>query len=66
MLAYEKKIKVCLIIFTYLQNRNRFTDLENQFMVTGGKVGRKDRVEVWDWHAHSSILKINSQQEPAA
>ena len=48
MLAYEKKIKVCLIIFTYLQNRNRFTDLENQFMVTGGKVGRKDRVEVWD------------------
>ena len=66
MLAYGKKIKVCLNIFIYLQNRNRFTDLENEFMVTGGKVGRKDRVEVRDWHAHTSILKINSQQGPAA
>ena len=27
--------------WTYLQNRNRLTDLENEFMVTGGKSGRE-------------------------
>ena len=30
----------------YLQNRNRFTDLENKFMVIGGMSWEKDRVEV--------------------
>jgi len=27
--------------WTYLQNRNRLTDLENKLMVAGGKDGRK-------------------------
>ena len=36
--------------WTYLQNRNRLTDLENEFMVTRwGRVGRRDRLGDWDW-----------------
>ena len=48
--------------WTYLQNRNRFTDLENKLMVTGG-VGR-DRLGVWDWHVHTTIFKIDNPQGP--
>ena len=40
----------------YLQNRNRLTDVENELMVTGGKGGGgRDRLGVWDWHAHCCI-----------
>ena len=28
-----------MVQMTYLQNRNRVTDVENKLMVTGGKVG---------------------------
>ena len=37
--------------WTYLQNRNRLTDLENEFMVTRGYsvgVAGRDRLGVWD------------------
>ena len=47
--------------WTYLQNRNILTDLENELMVTGG--GR-DRLGVWDWHVHTAIFKIDDQQGP--
>ena len=34
---------------TYLQNRNRHTDIENKFMVTkGGRGWGKDKLGVWD------------------
>ena len=50
--------------WTYLQNRNRFTDLENELMVPGGDGGRRDRLGVWDWHVHTAIFKIDNQQGP--
>ena len=33
--------------WTYLQNRNRPTDIENKLMVTKGK-GARDKLAVWD------------------
>ena len=36
--------------WTYLQNRNRFTDIEKKFMVTKGEINYSggDKLEVWD------------------
>ena len=46
--------------WTYLQNRNRLTDLENELMVTRGKGGGV----VWNWHVHTAVFKIDNQQGP--
>ena len=37
--------------------QNRVTDVENNFMVTGGKGGR-DKLGDWDWHTHTTVYKI--------
>ena len=34
--------------WTYLQNRNRLTDIENKLMVTKGEGGGKDQLGAWD------------------
>ena len=35
--------------WTYLQNRNRLTDIENKLTVTKGERGReRDKLGVWD------------------
>ena len=34
--------------WTYLQNRNRLTDMENKLMVTKGERGGRDKLGVWD------------------
>ena len=39
--------------WTYLQNRERLTDLEKELMVAGGK-GQG----VWDGHVHAAIFKM--------
>ena len=41
--------------WTYLQNRNRFTDFQNKFMATKGKVGRRTRLGVWDWQIYTTV-----------
>ena len=53
--------------WTYLQNRNRLTDLENKlnYGYQGGRVGGRDRLEIWDWHVHTAVFKIDNQQGPA-
>ena len=33
--------------WTYLQNRNRLTVVENKLMVTKGEAGERDKLEVW-------------------
>ena len=38
LICASKKLYKC----TYLQNRNRLMDLENELMVTGGKGGGRD------------------------
>ena len=45
--------------WTYLQNRNRFTDVENKPTVIEGKGGR-DKLGDWDWHIHTTIHKIDN------
>ena len=44
--------------WTYLQSRNRFTDLENEFMTTRGRY----RLGVWDWHVDTDTCKTNNQR----
>ena len=29
-----------------------------------GKVGGRDSWEVWDWHVHTAIFKLDNQQGP--
>ena len=49
--------------WTYLQNRKRLTDLENEFMVTGGKGGGRGIVREFGIdNVHNAIFKINNQQ----
>ena len=45
--------------WTYLQDINRITDVENKLMVTGGK-GRKDKLGDWDWNIHTTLYKIDN------
>ena len=48
-----------------LQNRNRLTDLENKLRVTQvERWGEKHKLGVWDWHIHTTVYKIDNQQEP--
>ena len=48
--------------WTYLQNRNRLTDLGNELMVARGIWGK--RQEVWDQHVHTAIFKVGNIQGP--
>ena len=50
--------------WTYLQNRNSFTDIENKFMVTkgeSGKGGGEDKLGVWDYQKHTTMCKRDKQ-----
>ena len=51
-------LKKKLYKWTCLQNRKRFTDLENKLMVAGGR----DSQGVWDGHVRTAIFKMNNQQ----
>ena len=42
--------------WTYLQNRNRLTDLGNSY--------QRDRLGVWDWYVHTVLFKTANQQGP--
>ena len=44
---------------TYLQNRNRVTDVENILRVTGQR-GKGDKFRDWDWHIHTTIYKVTN------
>ena len=52
--------------WTCLRNRDRPIDLEGEFMVPGGGVGRRDRPGVWDWYIHTAIFKTDNQHGPTA
>ena len=34
------------------------------FWLPGGKVGGRDRMEVWNWHVHTAVFKMDNQEEP--
>ena len=45
---------------TYLQSRNRDTDVENKLMDTrGGEEGGWDEFRDWDSHTYTTIYKIH-------
>ena len=48
---------------TYLQNRKRSTDLENEFMIARGRLEGRDSQGVWDGHVHIAIFKMDNQQD---
>ena len=41
--------------WTYLQNRNRLTDIENKLMATKGN-WRRDKLGVWDQNTQTTIF----------
>ena len=50
---YHMMWLICRILkkryrWTYLQSRNRLTNIENKLLVTKGKGGRGDKLGVWD------------------
>ena len=47
---------------TYLQNRNRLTDIERKHGYQRGKVVGRDKLGIWNWHIHTTIFKIDKQQ----
>ena len=47
---------------TYLQNRNRPTDIESKIIITKGKGDEIDKLGDWNYHIHTTIYIINNQQ----
>ena len=45
--------------WTYLQNRNWVTDVENKPILPRGK--KKGRLGNWDWYIYTTIYKIDNQ-----
>lgn len=38
--------------------QNQLTDLENEtYVYQGGRMGERNRLEVWDRHKHTTMLK---------
>ena len=59
-LHYEKlKVKINL-------NELKIKDekIQNKLMVTKGERGGRDKIGVWVEHTHTTIHKIDNQQEP--
>ena len=50
--------------WTYLQNRNRLTDIESKLMVTKGERGGGDKFGIWDEQIHTTMNKIDDKQGP--
>ena len=54
----ESKKSTNDIIFAYMQNRNKLTDIEGKFTVTKGERGeRRDKLGVWDEQIQTTIYK---------
>ena len=50
---------------TYLQNRNRLTDIEKRFVVARGKERReRDGLGIWGWEMHTIPFRMDRQQAP--
>ena len=45
------------------QNRNGLTDFKAKLMTAKGTTEGRDKLEVWDWHIHTTTYKIDDQQE---
>ena len=45
---------------SYLQSRNRVTDIENKHTNTKGESGVGDELGDWDWHIYTTMYKIDN------
>ena len=68
-IAYMQNLKKKLkkwYKWTYLQNINKLTNIETRDQIYGyqGNCAGRDRLRVWDWHAHTALFKIDGQQGP--
>ena len=51
---------------TYLQNRNRYLDFENKFIVTNReRLEWRNGLGVWDWLMHTIVYEMDGQHGPA-
>ena len=50
--------------WTYLQNRNKLTDLENALMVTGGRMEEKGKLRSWNRHEYTAIFEMYNLEDP--
>ena len=50
--------------WTYVQNRNRLTDIENRRVVAKGERQERDKLGAWDWQIYTTIHRIDNQQGP--
>ena len=48
--------------WTYLQSRNRFTNIKNKLMLTKGKYGGRDKSGTWDKYLYTNIHSTNTQE----
>ena len=46
--------------WTYLQNRNRLTDIENKLLVMKVEGWEKGQMGSWEWHVHAAIFKTDN------
>ena len=44
---------------TYLQNRNRITDVKNKLMATKMESGERDKLEDWNEHIHTTVYEAS-------
>ena len=46
--------------WSYLQSRNRDTDIETKHMDTKGERGGGNKLGDWHWHIHTTMYKIDN------
>ena len=57
--GYKKRYK-----WTYSQNRETLTDIENKLMVTKEEKEERYKLGGWEYHIPTTIYKIENQQGP--
>ena len=64
-IAYMQNLKKKMIqtnLFTKQKQTHRLREWTYGYQ--GGRVGKRGRLEIWDWHVHTDICKIDNQQGP--
>ena len=63
-IAYMWNLKkmIQMNIFTKQKQTHRLREWTYGYQ--WGRMGGRDRLEVWDWHVHTAIFKTDNQQGP--
>ena len=68
----EDKYHMILLLYTIFKNDTneliykieKDSIYKINLCLPGGKGRGRDKVEVWDWHAHTGMFRIDNQQGP--